>query len=499
MNIAQKIAKESTITFTGMVYGNINRYLYTALLARWVGVEYLGIYSLANSIMLIAEVIAKMGLETGVMRFVSRRDPEKELDDVRKIIHSALKMSGIFSIVIAGVLILLSGWLVNNVLKEVHLLQLVLIIFALTIPFNAFTLISAFATQGFKLLKYKIFTTQFINPTMLLLTMILCYWFISSEAAIMYPMLLTGILGSIVMFIILKRISKVQFKSIIASSFDKVLLSYSYPLMFVIILQTFMHWMDILMLGYFTDASTVGLYHPAARTAGLLQALLISFLSIYAPIFSQLHHEGKRTEMVRIYHLVSRWILTMAIPISLIFLIYPAKVMLIFGPAYLPSRQVLIILTGATFLQAILGAASPALSMSGYTKLVLWNTVGAFLLNLILNIILIPKWGITGAAIATFVSLATVGLARVIEVRFLLNLSFLDRKIFKPVIAGIGTGVLLVVLKPVIMDYHTIFTLTISTLCSFSLFGLVLWLLKFEPEDRDFWLGLGILKRAMKK
>ena len=36
MNVATKIAKESTITFSGMLYGNINRYLYTALLARWV-------------------------------------------------------------------------------------------------------------------------------------------------------------------------------------------------------------------------------------------------------------------------------------------------------------------------------------------------------------------------------------------------------------------------------------------------------------------------------
>jgi hypothetical protein len=48
MNVATKIAKESTITFSGMLYGNINRYLYTALLARWVGPEYLGIYSLAK-------------------------------------------------------------------------------------------------------------------------------------------------------------------------------------------------------------------------------------------------------------------------------------------------------------------------------------------------------------------------------------------------------------------------------------------------------------------
>ena len=85
MNIASKIAKESTITFSGMVYGNINRYLYTALLARWVGIEYLGIYSLANAIMLIGEVIAKMGLETGVMRFVSRLELKTEKYQIQKM------------------------------------------------------------------------------------------------------------------------------------------------------------------------------------------------------------------------------------------------------------------------------------------------------------------------------------------------------------------------------------------------------------------------------
>ena len=130
MNIASKIAKESTITFSGLVYGNINRYLYTALLARWVGVEYLGIYSLANAIMLIGEVIAKMGLETGVMRFVSQLELKTEKYHIQKIIHSSLKMTGIFSI---GIAILFAGfaWLLVNFFKGTSLLHTVIIVFAL--------------------------------------------------------------------------------------------------------------------------------------------------------------------------------------------------------------------------------------------------------------------------------------------------------------------------------------------------------------------------------
>ena len=80
-------------------------------------------------------------------------------------------------------------------------------------------------------------------------------------------------------------------------------------------------WMDILMLGYFTDVATVGLYHPAMRTAGLLQALIVSFISIFAPLMSQLHNEDDFIEMSHLYKLVSRWLITFAIPISLVFII----------------------------------------------------------------------------------------------------------------------------------------------------------------------------------
>ena len=494
MNTASKIAKETTVTFSGLVYGNFNRYLYSALLARWVGAEFLGIYSLANAIMLISEVVAKMGLETGVMRFVSRLNPELDQEKIQKIIASALKMTTIFSLVIMVALIISSGAIVKNILNEPPLLKLVIIIFAIAIPFNALTLVSAFATQGFKRLKYKILVTQFLNPTLLLTTMVICYWFISAESALMAPMLITGIIGFFVMLGVLKKVTGVSNNQIIKAKVDTSLFNFSYPLMFVTILQTFMHWMDILMLGYFTDATTVGLYHPAARTAGLLQALLLSFISIYAPMMAQFHREGDRKKMDDTYKLVSRWLLMCAIPISAIFIIFPGKVMLLFGPEYLPSAKILVILTGATFIQAIFGAAGPTLSMSGHTKLVLWNTIGAFALNFGLNIFLIPNYGIIGAAIATLTSLIVVGFARTIEVSVILKMNFFDRKVIKPIFAGIMVFTGLLLIKDFIMPFHTLITLLSAGIFSVGSFGLIMWILKIEDEDLDFFKGLSVLK-----
>ena len=498
MNLAQKIAKESTITFSGLVYGNVNRYLYTALLARWVGIEYLGIYSLANAIMLIGEVIAKMGLETGVMRFVSRLDAKTEKTQIQNIIQSALKMTGIFSI---GIAILLAGfsWLLVSMYKGTSLLYTAIIVFSFTIPFNAVTLVAAFATQGFKLLKYKVLTTQFLNPTVLLLAMLISYWFISKESAIILPMAVTGVLGSITMFLLLKNISGVKFTGVFSAPFNKTLFTYSAPLMLVSILQTFMHWMDILMLGYFTDVTVVGLYHPAARTAGLLQALLLSFISIYAPMLSQLHGKDNFGEMSRLYKLVSRWLITFSVPISLVFIIYSKKVMLLFGSDYIDSASVLVLLTFATFIQTALGAAGPILSMSGYTRLVFWNSLGAFLLNLVLNIILIPRFGIMGAAWATLISISAIGIARIIEVQFILKFSFISSQLYKPLLAGIVTWISLMSIHSFVMGYHTVATLSIVVLCSILVYGFILWLLKLEPEDKDFWIGLTVLRGLKEK
>jgi O-antigen/teichoic acid export membrane protein len=494
MNTASKIAKESTITFSGLAYGNVNRYLYTALLARWVGAEYLGIYSMANAIMLISEVLGKMGLETGVMRFISRLNPEADTEKIQKLIASALKMTIVFSLVIMVGLIISSDFIVTQILNESPLLISVIIVFAIAIPFNALTLVSAFATQGFKRLKYKTLVTQFLNPTLLLGSMVVCYWFVSAESAVTAPLLITGIIGFFVMISVLKRVSGVTNNQFVKSKFDTSLLKYSYPLMFVTILQTFMHWMDILMLGYFTDATTVGLYHPAARTAGLLQALLLSFISIYAPMMAQFHGAGDRAKMDHTYKLVSRWLLICAIPISAVFIIFPGKVLLLFGPEYLPSAKILVILTGATFIQAVLGAAGPALSMSGHTKLVLWNTIGAFVLNFGLNIFLIPKYGIVGAAIATLISLTILGFARIIEVQIILRMNFIDRKVIKPILAGLIIFTGLFFIKDFIMPFHTLITLILAGIFSVGVYGFILWILKLEEEDLDFLKGLKVLK-----
>ena len=153
----------------------------------------------------------------------------------------------------------------------------------------------------------------------------------------------------------------------------------------------------------------------------------------------------------------------------------------------------------AQHLPAILGAAHSTLSMTGLTRLVPWNAIGAFVINIILNIILIPNYGMIGAAWATLISLFVISLLRVLEVRWILKLTFFSTKMIKPILAGSITWWCLWRIHPIVMDYHTLVTLSAVSLISFLVYGIVLWVMRFESEDWDFLTGLGILKNSLKK
>ena len=153
---SKKIAKEATISFIGMGFGNAVRYLFTVVLARFVGIEYLGIYSLATSVTRIGEVIGIAGLQSGVMRYVSRLDKENEIDEIRQRVRSGLMLGLIFSIVTMILQLALSDWLAIEIFQGSELLKRVIVISAFSLPFATVMIISAFATQGYKLLKYKV-------------------------------------------------------------------------------------------------------------------------------------------------------------------------------------------------------------------------------------------------------------------------------------------------------------------------------------------------------
>ena len=497
-NHSGKIAKEATISFMGMGFGDGARYLFTAILARFAGVEFLGIYSLASSVTRIGEVFGRAGLHSGVMRFVSRLDKETEIETVKQRILSGLKLGLLFGIVIMILQIALADWLAFELFNGSDLLKTVLIISAVSLPFATIMAISAFATQGYKLLKYKVMVLNIIRPAIMLVCVLVSISFFTKDTAVKYPLLISAVISSFAAIIFLNKLTNIKISQIFSGVIDKELLRFSYPLMFVTILGTLMHWMDILMLGYFTDTTTVGLYHPAARTAGLLRTVLLAFMGIFAPMMSDYHRQGDVGEMGKLYKLIVRWIVSLSLPLAIIIIIYSKKIMLLFGVQYLSASNVLMVLTTAAFIQTLFGGGGQTLTMTGFTKVNLFNSIIVVLINITLNLLWIPQYGIIGAAYATLISMALLGLLRIVEVNHLIKITPFSLKLLKPIIAGIIMTAVLIYIKPVVLPLHTITSLIIITLVGLLSFFTMLWLLRFDADDRKIWSGIVMITNRKK-
>ncbi|MDP6499738.1 MAG: flippase, partial [Candidatus Marinimicrobia bacterium] len=423
----------------------------------------------------------------------SRLDKETEIDEIKQRILSGLKLGLMFGIVIMIFQIAFADWLAFELFNGSELLKTVLIISAVSLPFATIMAISAFATQGFKLLKYKVMILNIIRPVIMMVCVLISISFFTKAAAIKYPLLISAVFSSFAAVIFLGKLTKIKMSQIFSGVMDKELLRFSYPLMFVTILGTFMHWMDIMMLGYFTDTTTVGLYHPAARTAGLLRTVLLAFMGIFSPMMSEYHRKGDIGEMGKLYKLIVRWIISLSLPLAIILILYSKKIMLLFGVNYLSASNVLIVLTGAAFLQIIFGSGGHTLTMSGFTKVNLVNSIIVVLINITLNILWIPHFGIIGAAYATFVSMALLGILRIVEVYYFIKLNPFSLKLLKPIIAGVIMALVLISIKPMVLSLHTIVSLIIILLVGLLSFFFMLWMLKFDDDDREIWSGIGMI------
>ena len=491
--IGRKVAKEASISFGGMGMGSLFRYLFSIMMARWLGPQMLGIYSLGNAITRIGEIFGIMGLDNGVLRYVSR---EKEKNDnVRNSIYSSIKMGFISSIFIGLLLYFSSDWIVLNLFNEDTFLSTVIKVYALTLPFTVTTLIASFATQGFKILKYKVFVNQIVNPFTLLLTMILSYVFFGVNVAILAPTVVSAVIGFFLILHYLNGFVDVSVSKVLNAKFDNKILRFSLPLMFVSAIGIIMHWTDIIMLGILKDAKDVGLYHPVERTAGLIRMILFAFASIFAPLFSQYFHEKNQTKMLEVFQLSTKWILLTSLPLFIFLILFSNTILMLFGSEFGNNSLALPILTVGIMIQAVFGLGSPSLTMSGFQKYNLINALVALFTNIFLNIMLIPQFGIAGAAMGTTVALFLISLLRFFENYYLLGMNLFSTKLLKPILAGLSTGMIVYLVKPYVFesgyfDYHSsilylIIYLLFGALFILLVYMILIWILRLDDEDKD--------------
>ena len=217
----------------------------------------------------------------------------------------------------------------------------------------------------------------------------------------------------------------------------RMLLAFSLPLMFSDLGLRVIAAADVIMLGRYSLASQVGSYQAAIEMNTIALLGLGSVGMASAPMFSHLHNRRNRVELENVLARSTRWALSIASPALACCVLFPDVLLSIYGAGYAKAALPLAILAVGQLLHVATGPVGWLLSMSGRSLLTMANTWAVGLLNVILNLYLIPRMGMVGAALATATALAVMKVATVIQVRVLVEVGPFSYR--SAVVAGIAT------------------------------------------------------------
>ncbi|NJE26460.1 flippase [Thermococcus sp. MV5] len=398
----QKIARGTGIVFAGTMISMFFGFLSRAIIARYFTTSEYGVFNLALTVLSIALVIATLGFQNALPREVAFYK-EKEPSRVRDLISTALIIVVVNSLIWTAILFLEAGS-ISQVFDEARLAY-ALKIMAFALPFSALigTMISI--SRGFGRVREQVYFQNILYPILWLIFVLSLTILNLPFASIFYVYLLAQSLKFFVLIFEVYRIKLFELKFSFDLKLGKELVVFSLPLMFVGILNFLMTWTDTLMLGYYKSSEVVGLYSAASPLARLIPIFLNSAGILYAPIVTSLYAQGKIKEMGKVYQILTKWIFLLTLPIfSVMFLFPEATILFIFGEKYISAAPALQILALGFMFHTFLGLNGLTLVVIGQPKLNMIGDTFAVVSNVVLNVLLIPKYGIVGAAVATAVS-----------------------------------------------------------------------------------------------
>jgi O-antigen/teichoic acid export membrane protein len=158
---------------------------------------------------------------------------------------------------------------------------------------------------------------------------------------------------------------------------------------------------DVVIVGIALDPESVAIYFAAAKTMALVHFVLFAVKAAAAPRFSAAMGSGDRQQLAVIAIESARWCFWPSLLLGGVVLLAGGFLLSLFGPAFLAGYPLMAILLAGILAKAFVGPGEALLTMAGQQALCVRLYAAALGANLAFNLVLIPLFGLTGAALAT--------------------------------------------------------------------------------------------------
>jgi O-antigen/teichoic acid export membrane protein len=371
------------------------------VLGRSLGSEGYGYYAFALAVVAFIAIPAQLGLPQLILREVAAHHARSEWALLRGLRQRSVEISTVATLV-GGVL---GGGAVFLLADRIAALDPVAFgIALLLLPLQVGLAITGTILVGLRRMVRGTWPANLLQPALFCVLLVVLVSGMTPARAVALNLICTAT-GFAVTLWLLRRYWPREATQITPEFRTREWIGSLLPFTLLAGIALFSQKMDVLLLGWMTSASDVGIYNVALQGALLVSFPLTISHAVLAPNVARLHAQG---DLVRLQRLVTLSTLAIALAAAAgaAVLLLTGEWLLanLFGKAFAGGYTALLILTIGQLFSACAGAIGLFLTMTGHEKDTLRAVGLSAVLNLVLNLVLIPPYGIVGAAIATAVS-----------------------------------------------------------------------------------------------
>jgi O-antigen/teichoic acid export membrane protein len=410
---AGSMARGAARGAAGAMAASVLALAFQAIVRHIVDIETMGLFTVATTVVVLAQLPALFGLEAGAVRYVSLSAAEGDERGARGSAQAALLAGLVLSTAGAVALYFLAPEICARFHKPeaTHLLQLA----SLALPLLCTSRVCAACVLGFGLTGRSSTITAAQNVTRLLVTVPLVL-LLTDVTALGVGFAIAGLAGTVFAIWLLRSVSP----KILEPARDRwalrSLIGFSWPQTLSQSLYLATLWTDTLVLAHYGTARQVGIYGLVVALLAPVSQLTVSVSQAFTPRIAGTHARGDSAGLAGMLQRVSYWNLAVALPILASMAVLREPLLSLFGKGYEAGATPLVLLVVG---QLVLNAAGPltaVINLSGHPRVTLFDNALVFGSNLVLCIILVPRYGMAGAATSTLIALCSVTLLQVGQV-----------------------------------------------------------------------------------
>lgn len=385
-------------------------FLSQVVLARWMGASEYGLFVTAWTCVMVLGGLAHLGFNVAMMRLAPQYHAGGDYASFRGLLRGgrAVAVTSATAIAIVG---LTTIWAFH--IENKAALALPLVLGFLCLPFYALADVQDGFGRGQGWTMEAIVPPYIVRPLVLLLLVATAFVIGSTASAV------AGMTLALVSIVVAMVLQTVLLQRRVAISVPKAAPAYHFPTWFKISLpllaggvcEIVIQNADVLLLNFFRPSDEIGHYYAAAKTTGLVLFILYAVGTAYAGRIAAAHALNKRNEIEHLVGEAVRWTFAPAAVITLGILAIGYPVLAQFGETFTDAYPLMFILAAGILTKAAMGPSETILNMLGHQRASALSLGTAAVVAIVLNLILIPLWGVAGAAVATataFVTVATI-------------------------------------------------------------------------------------------